>query len=74
MSSAVERLQVKIEEFTRKYEQLKIENAKLTRRLQNPSFDQKEQQDLIKKLQEELEQKDEHIDTLIAKVEELLAT
>ncbi|MBN2824537.1 MAG: hypothetical protein JXQ76_04375 [Campylobacterales bacterium] len=72
MTSALERLQTKIEELIKNYELLKIENAKLTKRLQNPSFDQKEQQDLIKKLQIELEQKDEQIDTLIAKVEELL--
>jgi regulator of replication initiation timing len=72
MSSALERLQIKIEELISNYELLKIENAKLTKRLQNPSFDQKEQQDLIKKLQIELDQKDEQIDLLIAKVEELL--
>jgi len=72
MSSALERLQKKIEELIANYELLKLDNAKLTKRLQNPSFDQKEQQDLIKKLQVELEYKDEQIDLLIEKVEELL--
>ncbi|MEA2029351.1 MAG: hypothetical protein U9N49_10305 [Campylobacterota bacterium] len=72
MSSALERLQKKIEELINDYELLKLDNAKLKKRLDNPSFDQKEQQERIKKLQEELEQKDEQIDILIQKVEELL--
>jgi len=72
MSSALARLQKKIEELIGDYELMKLENAKLKKRLDNPSYDHKEQKKLIEKLQEELEQKDEQIDTLIQKVEELL--
>ncbi|SHO80933.1 hypothetical protein MNB_SV-15-584 [hydrothermal vent metagenome] len=70
--STLERLRTKIDNLIRNYELLKLENIKLKKRLDNPSFDAKEQQDIIKRLKEDLDNKDREIDLLIQKVEEFL--
>ncbi len=70
--SALERLRTKIDNLIRNYELLKLENSKLKKRLENPSFDAKEQQDIIDRLKYDLDIKDREIDQLIQKVEEFL--
>jgi len=70
--SALERLRKKIDNLIRDYELLKLENSKLKKRLENPSYDAKEQQDIINRLKYDLDNKDREIDQLIAKVEEFL--
>ena len=70
--SALERLRKKIDNLIRNYELLKLENSKLKKRLDNPSFDAKEQQNTINRLKEDLDYKDKEIDQLIQKVEEFL--
>ena len=70
--SALERLRKKIDNLIRNYELLKLENSKLKKRLENPSFDAKEQQDIIDRLKYDLDIKDREIDQLIHKVEEFL--
>ena len=72
--SALERLRTKIDNLIRNYELLKLENSKLKKRLDNPSFDAKEQQNTINRLKEDLDYKDKVIDQLIQKVEEFLET
>jgi regulator of replication initiation timing len=70
--SVLTRLQNKIEELIKNYELLKIENNQLKKRLQNPSFGETSQKELIQKLKDDLENRDKEIDQLIRKVEEFL--
>jgi len=70
--SVLTRLQNKIEELIKNYELLKIENNQLKKRLQNPSFGETSQKELIQTLKNDLETRDKEIDQLIRKVEEFL--
>jgi len=70
--SALERLRKKIDNLIRDYRLLQLENSKLKKRLENPSYDAKEQQDIINRLKYDLDTKDREIDELIQKVEEFL--
>jgi chromosome segregation ATPase len=70
--SALQRLQEKIEQWRVDHEALKSENAQLKIELNNVSGSHGEKDSLIESLRNELAEKDEEIEKIIAQVESLL--
>ena len=71
--SVLQKLQEKIEQWRVDHEALKSENAQLKIELSNASGAQGDNELQIAALKRELEEKDEEIEKIIAKVETLLA-
>jgi chromosome segregation ATPase len=70
--SALQRLQEKIEQWRMDHESLKSENAQLKIELNNVSGSHGEKDSIIESLRNELAEKDEEIEKIIAQVESLL--